>query len=97
MGLLAASRAKTIETVSGIVNLTMIPMWVYSGIFFSSERFPDAIQPFIKPLPLAPLIASLRSVMLEGEPLWSQLPRIGIMVAWGAVSYALALRWFRWR
>jgi ABC-type multidrug transport system permease subunit len=97
VGLLAASRAKTIETVSGIMNLTMIPMWIFSGIFFSSERFPEAMQPFIKALPLTPLIASLRSVMLEGAPLWSQLPRIAIMAAWGGISYALALRWFRWR
>jgi ABC-2 type transport system permease protein len=97
IGLLAASRAKTIETVSGIMNLTMIPMWIFSGIFFSAERFPEAMQPIIKALPLTPLIASLRSVMLEGESLWSQLPRIGIMAAWGGISYALALRWFRWR
>lgn len=97
VGLLAASRAKTIEAVSGIMNLTMIPMWIFSGIFFSSERFPDAMQPFIKALPLTPLIASLRSVMLEGEPLWSQLPRMAIMFAWGGISFALALRWFRWR
>src|SRR5688572_15913346 len=48
IGLLAASRAKTIEAVSGIMNLVMVPMWIFSGIFFSSERFPEAVQPFIK-------------------------------------------------
>lgn len=97
IGLLVASRATTVEMVSGLMNLVMVPMWIFSGIFFSSERFPDAIQPIIRLLPLTPLIDSLRAVMLEGEPLAAQATRIAIMFTWGAVSFALALRWFRWR
>jgi ABC-2 type transport system permease protein len=97
IGLLIACRAKTIEAVSGMMNLSMIPMWIFSGIFFSSERFPDAMQPVVKAVPLTPLINSLRSVMLEGEPLVSQWPRIAIMATWGVVSFFLALRLFRWR
>lgn len=96
IGLLVASRAKTVEAVSGLMNLVMLPMWMLSGIFFSAERFPDVAQPFIKVLPLTPLIDSLRSVMLEGAPLTEQLPRIGILMTWGGISFVLALRWFRW-
>jgi ABC-type multidrug transport system permease subunit len=96
IGLLVASRARTVEAVSGLMNLVMLPMWVLSGIFFSSERFPDVTQPFIKVIPLTPLIDALRSVMLEGEPLSAQLPRLGILAGWGAVTFVLALRWFRW-
>jgi ABC-2 type transport system permease protein len=65
IGLLVASRAKTLEAVSGLMNLVMLPMWMLSGIFFTSQRFPAAAQPFIKVLPLTPLIDALRSVMLE--------------------------------
>ncbi|HEY4234023.1 MAG TPA: ABC transporter permease [Lacipirellulaceae bacterium] len=97
IGLLVASRAKTIETVTGLMNLVMLPMWILSGIFFSSERFPAAAQPLIKAAPLTPLIDALRAVMLEGATLASQLPRVAIMAAWGIFSFALALRWFRWR
>jgi ABC-type multidrug transport system permease subunit len=97
IGLLAASRAKTIEAVSGIMNLVMVPMWIFSGIFFSSERFPDAVQPVIKALPLTPLISSLRAVMLEGKSLGEIDAPIAIMTAWSTISFALALRWFRWR
>jgi ABC-type multidrug transport system permease subunit len=91
IGLLVASRAKTIEAVSGLMNLVMLPMWVLSGIFFSSERFPAAVQPLIKAVPLTPLIDALRSVMLEGASLGAQLPRVAIMAAWGVVCFALAL------
>jgi ABC-type multidrug transport system permease subunit len=96
IGLLVASRARTVEAVSGLMNLVMLPMWVLSGIFFSSERFPEAMQPFIKALPLTPLIDALRGVTLEGASLPALWPQIAMLVGWGAVSFVLALRWFRW-
>jgi ABC-2 type transport system permease protein len=96
IGLLAASRAKTIEAIQGIMNLVMLPQWVLSGILFSKERFPAAAQPFLKLLPLTPLNDSLRSVMLEGQPLTGQVTEIAILGAWGVVTFVLALRWFRW-
>jgi ABC-type multidrug transport system permease subunit len=97
IGLLVASRASTIETVSGLMNLVMLPLWILSGIFFTPERFPDAMQPVIKVLPLTPLISALRAVMLEGATLTSQLPEIGILTAWGVVTFAIALKVFRWK
>ena len=42
LGLLVGCRAKTLETASGLMNLTMLPMWLLSGIFFSPDRFPQA-------------------------------------------------------
>jgi ABC-2 type transport system permease protein len=96
IGLLVASRARTLESVSGLMNLVMLPMWVLSGIFFSPERFPAAVQPFIKLLPLTPLINALRNVSLEGASLASQWPDVTILLAWGVGSFLLALRWFRW-
>ena len=96
IGLLVACRAQTLETVSGLMNLVMLPMWVLSGIFFSSERFPEAARPFIQALPLTPLINSLRSVSLEGASLASQWPQALVLATWAIVSFLLALRWFRW-
>jgi len=96
LGLLVASRATTTETVSGLMNLVMLPMWVTSGIFFSSERFPDFMQPFIRALPLTALIDALRAVMLEGASLASQWSELLILALWGIVSFAVALRIFRW-
>lgn len=96
LGLLVASRARTLEAVSGLMNLVMLPMWILSGIFFSSERFPEAVRPAIKAIPLTPLIDALRSVFLDGASLADQWSRIAILAAWGVVSFALALKWFRW-
>ena len=97
LGLLAASRPRTIEGVSGVMNLVMVPMWVFSGIFFSTERFPAALQPFVQALPLTALNDSLRGVMLEGMGLVSLLPELALLAGWGTVSFLLALKVFRWQ
>ncbi|UCF21099.1 MAG: ABC transporter permease [Gemmatimonadota bacterium] len=96
LGLLAASRARTVEGVSGIMNLIMMPMWIFSGVFFSYANFPDAMQPFIHALPLTPLLDALRSVMTDGAPLVESLHRLAIVGAWGGLSFAAALKIFRW-
>ena len=96
LGLLTASRAQKIESVSGLINLVMMPMWIFSGVFFSYERFPAVLQPFIKALPLTALNDALRATILEGSPLSAQAGRVLVLPAWGGISFALALRWFRW-
>jgi ABC-type multidrug transport system permease subunit len=97
LGLLTAARPRTIEGVSGLMNLVMVPMWVFSGIFFSTERFPDAIQPFVQALPLTALNDALRAVMLDGAGLTAAAPELLNLTLWGVVSFAVALRIFRWQ
>ena len=96
LGLLTASRAQKLESVSGLMNLVMMPMWIFSGVFFSSERFPAMLQPLIKLLPLTALNDALRATILQGASLGAQSGRLLILVLWGGISFALALRWFRW-
>ena len=96
VGLLVASRAKTLESVSGLMNLIMLPMWTLSGIFFSYERFPEFFHPIIKLLPLTPLIDALRKVMVEGATIVMILPEIAIMTGWSVATFAVALMIFRW-
>jgi len=97
LGLLVASRARTIEGVSGLMNLVMLPMWILSGTFFSYSRFPDAMIPFVKALPLTALNDALRAIMIDGAALATLSVPLAIVIAWGAVSFVIALRIFRWR
>jgi ABC-type multidrug transport system permease subunit len=96
IGLLVASRARTIEAVSGLLNLVMMPMWILSGIFFSWERFPEVLHPAIRALPLTALNDALRATMLEGAGLATLWIPVAVLAAWGCASFLLALRWFRW-
>ncbi len=96
IGLLTASRAQKIESVSGLINLVMMPMWIFSGVFFSYERFPQMVQPLIKALPLTALNDALRAIILQGAGLGSQWIPLAIMAVWGGLSFVIALKWFRW-
>jgi len=97
LGMLVASRARTIEAVSGLMNLVMLPMWILSGTFFSYARFPEAMQPFVKALPLTALNDALRAVMIDGSPLARLGTPVAIVTAWGVGSFIVALQIFRWR
>ena len=97
IGLLAASRTKTFEAISGLINLILLPMWIASGVFFSASRFPDALQPFVQALPLTALVDALRAVVLEGATLPAVAGELAILAFWGIVPFVIALKVFRWR
>ena len=97
IGLLVVARARTLEAASGLMNLVMVPMWLLSGVFFSSDRFPDGAQPFIRALPLTALNDALRAVMLEGSGVLAVSGELAILAAWGVVSFVVALAIFRWQ
>ena len=96
LGLLIASRAQTIEGVSGLTNFAMMPMWLASGVFFSYERFPEFLHPILRLIPLTALNDALRNVMLDGGGFMEQGPEILVLVAWGLICFFGALKIFRW-
>ncbi len=97
LGLLIASRVRTLEGASGLMNLVMLPMWVLSGVFFSSSNFPEAMQPFIKALPLTAINDALRANMLQGVGLEALALPVAVLSLWLVVCFPLALRLFRWQ
>jgi ABC-type multidrug transport system permease subunit len=97
LGLLVASRVKTIEGVSGLMNLVMVPMWIGSGVFFAYSKFPDFMQPFLRALPLTALNDALRAVMLDGAGFVATLGFLGVIALWGLASFGAAVKIFRWQ
>jgi ABC-type multidrug transport system permease subunit len=97
LGLLVSTRAKTMEAVSGLMNLVMLPMWILSGVFFSATRFPAVIQPIVRALPLTAAIEAMRGNMLQGKGLGQMMMQVGLLLAWFVVPFAISLRIFRWR
>ena len=97
LGLLVASRARTIEAASGLMNLVMLPMWILSGVFFSATRFPALLQPFVRALPLTAAIDALRGNMLQGTSLPQLTAPILVLIAWLLACFVVSLRIFRWR
>jgi ABC-type polysaccharide/polyol phosphate export permease len=97
LGLLIASRARTIEAATGLMNIIMVPMWIVSGVFFSSQRFPEIVQPLIRVLPLTSLNDALRASMLQGASIAQMAPQLAAMGVCLLVCFTLALKLFRWR
>jgi ABC-type polysaccharide/polyol phosphate export permease len=79
------------------MNFVMLPMWIFAGVFFSAERFPVVIQPFIQALPLTAVNNALRANMLEGATFSQYAGELGIIAAWLAICFFTALKLFRWR
>ncbi len=97
IGLLAASRVQSSQAIGGLMNLIILPMWFVGGVFFSSERFPDEIQPVLKSLPFVAMVDSLRAIMMDGESIRTLGMPIAVMCLWGSACVAIALKIFRWR
>ncbi len=96
LGVLVASRTKTIEGVSGLMNLVMMPMWILSGVFFSASHFPDVMQPLVRALPLTALNDGLRAIMLDGVGFTATFGWLAVIGAWGVGCFWIALKIFRW-
>ncbi|HEU4889025.1 MAG TPA: ABC transporter permease, partial [Thermoanaerobaculia bacterium] len=86
LGILIGSRVGTLEAISGLMNVVMMPMWICSGVFFSYERFPDAVKPLIRVLPLTALNDALRAVINDGYGFTHIAPQLAILTAWTAVT-----------
>jgi ABC-2 type transport system permease protein len=97
IGILVGSRARTIEAVSGLMNLVIMPMWIVSGVFFSAQRFPDLVQPIIKTLPLTLLLDALRAVQLQGVSIAAVWFEIAVMAFWLVAAFTAGLKLFRWK
>ena len=97
IGVLIASRADNSEAISGWANVVMLPMWMFSGVFFHYELFPEAFHPFIRALPLTALSDSLRAVINEAAPLASCASELIVLALWSVLSFALVLKLFRWQ
>ena len=57
---------------------------------------PVFLKQGIQALPLTALNDALRAVMLEGATLASQAPELAILLGWGLIGFAGALKLFRW-
>ena len=95
--LLIAARARTIEGVSGLMNLVQVPMWVLSGVFFSSENFRTWCSRSSRRCRSPRSNDALRANMLQGFGLVQLAPQLAVLAAWLVVCFGLALRLFRWK
>ncbi|MCA8948955.1 MAG: ABC transporter permease [Planctomycetes bacterium] len=96
LALLCASRVRTYEGIAGLMQLCQLPMWVLGGALFSTERFTGLMKVGSDVVPLSCITRALRDLMLEPGGFSDIGWNLVGLIAFGAVSLAVALRLFRW-
>ncbi len=96
LGLLFAARFKSEELTSGIMNVVIFPMMIFSGVFFSLEGTPEILQKISRIIPLTHYIEASRSIMLEGEGLLAIMPNILVLGSMTLAFLLTASLLFKW-
>ncbi|MCK5941969.1 MAG: ABC transporter permease, partial [Planctomycetes bacterium] len=97
LGVLLASRARTIETIGGLMNAVQLPMWVLGGTFFANEGLEGPMRWAAESMPLTHVNRALRDVMLEPGSLLDVWLPVAALAAAGLLCFTLAMRLFRWQ
>ena len=97
LGFWMGSLAKTQQAIMLLGNLITLPQMFLSGVFFSVESMPDALQFVSKLLPLTYVVSAVREVIVNGLSLIEQVPTLIGLAVWLAISLTLAIRMFRWK
>ena len=95
-GFIVSGLAKSESTIPPLANIITLPQFLISGTFFSIDAFPKWLQPISKMLPLTHLNTAMRAVAFEGESLWGVRTEIGVILLWGVLAYAAAIKIFKW-
>lgn len=95
-GFVVSGIAKSESTIPPISNIITLPQFLLSGTFFSIENFPSWLQPISKALPLTYLNNGMRKIAFEGAGIWDVRHEILILMIWGVLVYAVAVKVFKW-
>jgi len=96
-GFVVSGIAKDESAVPPLSNIVTLPQFLLAGTFFSISAFPSWLQPISKALPLTYLNEAMRKIAFEGAGFGDVLPNIFILIGWGVVIYAVAVKTFRWQ
>ena len=97
LGLGLTALVRTAEGSSAVVNVFYLPMAIISGTFFSPQRYPGFLKAIADVLPLTYFTKLTRDVMVRHHHLWTEGGSIGVVLLWGAIGIAAAIRGFRWQ
>jgi ABC-2 type transport system permease protein len=95
-GFVVSGVATTDSTIPLLANMFTLPQFLLSGTFFSISAFPEWLQPICRALPLTYLNEALRKTAFDGASLTSLWPQLTVILIWGIIIYALAVKFFRW-
>jgi len=95
-GFIISGMARNESSIPPFANLITMPQFLLAGTFFSIDAFPSWLQPISKALPLTYFNNAMRKISFEGAHLSDCWLEIAILIGWGIIAYAIAIKVFRW-
>jgi ABC-2 type transport system permease protein len=96
LGFVVAAFARNQETADSLANAFTFPMLFLGGVFFPVDAAPAWLQPIMRLIPLRYLVDGLRDLMVRDATLPDEWLNMIVLLATGAIGFALAMRFFRW-
>ncbi|HEX6114319.1 MAG TPA: ABC transporter permease [Geminicoccaceae bacterium] len=94
VGICATAFARNWDFYNYFFTFWVTPMFIFSGVFFEVERFPDPVQALAWVLPMTHTVAVLRPLTLgAGLELLPAIGHLAYLVVMAGVAFAAA----RWR
>lgn len=78
-------------------RFALLPMTLFSGVFFPVEQLPAALRPAAYALPLWHGVELCRAAAVNLPTAWPVLAHVGYLAAWAVLGFGLAMSRFRKR
>jgi lipooligosaccharide transport system permease protein len=91
LALCATTFVRKVQDFDTVMGLAVLPMFLFSGIFFPVSHLPTAVQWLVSLLPLYNAIEIVRS-LTTGRIDWSILGHVLYLIAVGAAAFSIAMR-----
>ncbi|MGI8944750.1 MAG: ABC transporter permease [Thermoleophilaceae bacterium] len=96
LGIALSHAIPSFDATAAYVNAVFLPAIFISGVFYSSDSLPPALDAVARALPLKHVIDGLSGAIVTGHGLADNAGALAIVAAWGALGLVLAVRKFRW-
>ena len=95
LGFIVGAFSKTVAAASGFGNVIVLPLAMFSGVFFPPEMLPGFLTEVMRFLPLAPMVEILRGITLGAKTVLDFPFQLGLIAAWIGVTALAAVRVFK--
>ena len=96
LGIAFSHAIPNFDSAPAYVNAVFLPLLFISGVFYSAESLPPALEAVAQAFPLKHVIDGLAGAIVDGEGVSDNLTALGVLATWAAAGLALAVRFFRW-
>jgi ABC-2 type transport system permease protein len=90
-----AGLTKSPQDANALEASLNFPLYLFTGAMWPLAAFPDWLQQVARVIPYTGLIAAVRGVALDGQPLTTFGPELAIAAAWLALLFVAASRAYR--